>query len=292
MQGLTEQNLVKRWNRRNFFIFLLVIIALVCGELFFHFVEIGIGRYLVWQNEGRERTGRSWVKVKNITAAGSSLESYSQNVRKEEKQLREINTFPQLLKLLNTNGPMTLPARHYLRVYNSLPQDLNSILIPPDSLIAFRSTGTLENVYVELNENGFRNVFLNQNNDFLLENTLDGTALDMLEKHGSSQILDITNTARFEARTFELNRFQELLDEISFETKNSFISAMPALIEFAGPTTKIAISNEIISNFHEVAIANDNLRAIVYYIPADWINELIEVFEEQDFEQDDEEYLL
>lgn len=167
------------------------------------------------------------------------------------------------------------------------------MLIPPDSLIFYRSDGMLENVYVELNNNGFRNVFLDRNNQILAENTLDRNALDMLSRNGTSQILDVSNEERFQARTFSLVRFQQLLDEISFETKNSFLSAMPALVELASPTTRVAISNEIINNFHEVAIANDNLRAVVYYIPADWINELIEVFEEQDFEQThDEESLL
>ncbi len=293
MQEQIDINSIKKWNRRNFAIFILGIAAIICAELYFHFVEIGIGRYLVWQNEGRERIGRSWVEAKNINEAGSSLENYSQKVRKQEQRLSEINSLPQLLQLLKTEGRMTLPAKHFLRIYTSLPQALNSLLIPADELIAYRSNGELENVYVELGEDGLHTVFLSPENEILLKNTLAPDAIDMLEKHGSNRILDIKNDTRFRARIFTLHRFQQLLDEISFETKNSFISAMPALLEVANENTIIAISNEIVDNFHEVAIANDNLRAVVYYIPADWINELIEVFEEQDFEQSDaEEYFL
>lgn len=293
MQEQIGIDTIKKWNRRNFIFFSLGIIALVAAELMTHFIEIGIGHYLVWQNAGRERIGRSWSEAKNITAAGTSLESYSQKIRQQEQQLQEINSLQQLLQLIDKETRTTIPANHFLRIYNSLPSALNSLFIPADVLIAYRSKGELESVYVERNKSGLRTVFLSPDNQILLETRLDKQALDMLLVHGTSQVIDISNDARFRARKFTLQRFQQLLDEISFETKTSFINTMPALVEVANPNTRIAISNEIVDNFHEVAIANDNLRAVVYYIPADWINELIEVFEEQDFDQSDtEEYFL
>ena len=293
MQEQIGTDTIKKWNRRNIIIFIFSIIVLVVAELYFHFIEFGIGHYLVWQNEGRERVGRSWAEAKNVTAAGTSLESYSQKVRQEEQRLRQINTLNELLQLLQSETRVTLPPEVFLRVYNSLPQALNPLFIPADELIEYRVNGELENVYVELGSNGLRTVFLSPGNKILLENTLDPQALDMLKTHGTSQVIDISNDDRFRARKFTLRRFQQLLDEISFETKTSFLNAMPALLEVANQNPRIAISNEIVDNFHEVAIANDNLRAVVYYIPADWINELIEVFEEQDFEQSDtEEFFL
>ena len=292
MQGLTDYNLVKKWNRRNFLIFTAVFVVFVICELMFHFIEVGIGQYLVWQNEGRERVGRSWTDAENQLAAGSSLENYSQKIRQQERDLNNIHTFRELLQALTNKSSMTLPAAHFLRIYSSIPQNLNAVLISPDSLIQYRISGNLENVYTELTENGLRCYFLDNENQFLHVSLVEGSALDMFVKHGNSIVMDIASEARFQSRTFDLSRFQQLIDELPFDMKNNFLRAMPALVQFAGPSTKVAISDEITNNFHEVAIANDNIRAFIYYIPADWVNELIEVLDEQDFDQYEEEFIF
>ncbi|MFQ5632595.1 MAG: hypothetical protein ACE5I1_27825, partial [bacterium] len=72
----------------------------------------------------------------------------------------------------------------------------------------------------------------------------------------------------------------------------SFLQAMPALFEFAQPTTRIAISNKITNNLVEVAVATDNLRAFLYYLPEEWINDLVSVLDDEDFIRDENENFL
>jgi len=64
------------------------------------------------------------------------------------------------------------------------------------------------------------------------------------------------------------------------------------MVEYAGPAMKVAVSDRIDDGLVQVAVAVDNLEAYVYFVPEDWINDLILVLDEEDFDPDEDEIFL
>jgi len=71
----------RRLLRRQDAVWILAALVVVVAELGFDVIERGIGRYLVWQNSGRQRIGRSWEAAQSRAVAGTRLEQAQQEIR-------------------------------------------------------------------------------------------------------------------------------------------------------------------------------------------------------------------
>ncbi len=283
----------QRWRRRGrlflgFFILLFLVL-----EFRFDIVERGLGLYLVWQNDGRQKVGRSWVAEQQQLLAGTNLEKFAREMRDRDRELNNLRTFPELVRLTARREQVVLPPEVFSRVYNSLPNFLNSLIVLPDSLLYYRANGILENVVFNQSDAGLQVILLDDRNRILLNKILTPVQMDMLLNHGKRITLDVTTDERFSPeRVFSLARFQELLDRLSYARKNDFLYALPAMVQYAGPAMKVAVSDRINDGLVQIAVAVDNIEAYVYFIPEDWINDLILVLDEEDFIPDEDETFL
>ncbi len=296
MEKLQAQNNLmpwQRWHRRGrlflgFFILLFLVL-----EFRFDIVERGLGLYLVWQNDGRQKVGRSWVAEQQQLLAGTNLEKFAREMRDRDRELNNLRTFPELVRLTARREQVVLPPEVFSRVYNSLPNFLNSLIVLPDSLLYYRANGILENVVFNQSDAGLQVILLDDRNRILLNKILTPVQMDMLLNHGKRITLDVTTDERFSPeRVFSLARFQELLDRLSYARKNDFLYALPAMVQYAGPAMKVAVSDRINDGLVQIAVAVDNIEAYVYFIPEDWINDLILVLDEEDFIPDEDETFL
>ncbi len=283
----------QRWRLRGrlflgFFILLFLVL-----EFRFDIVERGLGLYLVWQNDGRQKVGRSWVAEQQQLLAGTNLEKFAREMRDRDRELNNLRTFPELVRLTARREQVVLPPEVFSRVYNSLPNFLNSLIVLPDSLLYYRANGILENVVFNQSDAGLQVILLDDRNRILLNKILTPVQMDMLLNHGKRITLDVTTDERFSPeRVFSLARFQELLDRLSYARKNDFLYALPAMVQYAGPAMKVAVSDRINDGLVQIAVAVDNIEAYVYFIPEDWINDLILVLDEEDFIPDEDETFL
>lgn len=273
----------RRWNRPYWYGAIAALLLIVVFEWQTYFVERAIGRYLVWQNEGREKIGRRWKIEEQQLLAGTRLEKLSRELRAREKQLNKIATFKQLLRSVLNKEQQSLPPAGFTRIYQTLPGFFQPLIIPADSLLSYRVANRLENVLCRSSFSGVEILFLDRQGRVEHASRLSRRQLDMLLGHGEEVIVDVERDARFVDRVFWLRHFRQVLTALDEDRQHDFLRAMPAMLELAGPATRVAISNKIVDEFVEVAIAPDNTRARIYYIPEDWIIDFISVLNEEDF---------
>ncbi len=282
-----------RWRRQNRIWISVFLLLFVILEFRFDIIERGVGMYLVWQNGGRQKVGRSWAAEQQQLLAGTNLEKFAREMRDRDRELNNLHTFPELVQLTARRDQLVVPPEVFSRVYNSLPSFLGSLIVSPDSLLFYRANGILENIVFNQSDAGLQVILLDQRNRILQNKHLTSAQMDMLINHGMRVNLDVSTDERFSPeRIFSLARFQELLDRLSFVRKNDFLHALPAMVEYAGPAMKVAVSDRIDEGLVQVAVAVDNLEAYVYFIPEDWINDLILVLDEEDFIPDEDEIFL
>ena len=293
MQALFDLKIYQKWNRRNWLIAFFLLFVLFALEYQFYIVERAIGRYLAWNNLGREQLGPQWEKANNRLAAGSRLENIAFERRETERKLERIASFAQLLEFMANQNRLELSADHFDRIYNNLPFYLKPLILPPDSMLYFGANGLISNTLWLQNVTFLDIYFLNRDNQILTQATLDKEQIDMILKHGVADNMNIDSEARFSVvRTFTLMRFLNRLERLDYEVRQNFFKAMPAIFEHADPSTRIAISNKITNNLVEIAVSTEPLRAIRYYLPDDWINDLISVLDDEDFKRNEDENFL
>jgi hypothetical protein len=293
MHEFYDVNLYRKWNRRVGLWVLLAVLVLGVLEWRFFIVERAIGHYLVWNNLGREELGPQWEKANSRIVAGSRLENIAFERRQSERKLEGVRTFGQALELLTENRRLELAPEHFERVYNSLPFYLKPLILAPDSLIYLGANGLLANTLWMQNVTFLEIYFLGHGNEVLSKATLDKEQIDMILRHGRQENVNIDAEPRFSViRAFSLPGFLQKIDRLDYATRQNFLQAMPAIFEFARPATRIAISNKLADNLVEVAVATDNFRAFIYYLPEEWINDLVSVLDDEDFRRDENEDFL
>lgn len=286
MVEITDLHAYRRWNRRVWLILLALFAVAAVFEWQFYFVERAIGRYLVWRNSGREQSGPRWEQANSRLAAGSRLESIAYQRRESERKLEQINTFAQLLEVMQAQTQFELAPVHFERIYNNLPFYLKSQILPPDSLLELGAHGLLVNTLWLRGPTSLVVYFLGRNNEVLTKATLLSEQIEMILRHGQRVNLNIDSEPRFSTiRPFPLARFLRLLQRLDYDTQQNFLQNMPALFQYANPGTRIAISNKITNGLVEVAIATGNFHVFLYYLPEEWINDLVSVLNDEDFRQ-------
>ncbi|MFQ5631990.1 MAG: hypothetical protein ACE5I1_24735, partial [bacterium] len=100
MNDFLDFAVYRKWNRRNWFVAILALAVLFVLEWQFFFIERAIGRYLVWNNLGREQLGPQWEKANSRLAAGSRLENVAFERREAERKLGNLHTFGQVLDFM------------------------------------------------------------------------------------------------------------------------------------------------------------------------------------------------
>ncbi|MDQ7062612.1 MAG: hypothetical protein Q9P90_00030 [candidate division KSB1 bacterium] len=269
----------RTWNRKYWMLALALLIALTGLEARTYFVEKALGQYLAWQNPGREKVGRQWQVEQKRLLAGTRLEKISKELRSREKQLASIPNFLELIRRVLQENQLVIPAQHFIRLYHTLPFFLKEHVIAPDSLIALRLQDRLDNVILNREADGVEMVLIDAQSR--IENILylSNELLDVFFKHGQSEVVDVTSDPRFAGRVFRFELFWQNLSQLPKGMQNNFLQAMPDLLTLAGPTAKVAISNKISENLVEVAVAPDNFRAVIYYLPEDWIINFVSTLE-------------
>lgn len=288
-----DRNAYQKWNRRLWGAALLVAVLFGVIEWHYNIVERGLGRYLVWKNAGREKFGPQWEKSNNRLLAGTRLEHITSQLRESERQLETIRSFDGLLQLLAHEQQKVLPPAQFERIYSSLPFYLKPLIIAPDSLIAFGARGALEQVYCVRGKGALEIFFLDTRNEPLSQARLAEPQLEMIARHGKEQIVNIETHPSFsELRIWSLAQFLRRLQRLPYHQQQNFLQALPAMVELASPATRVAISNKISDNLVEVAVAPDNVRAYIYYVPEEWVNDLVSGFERDDYRYDQNKDLL
>ena len=107
MQAQKDLLAFRTWNRKMAIYFSVFAVLFVGLEYQFKFVEMALGQYLVWQNEGREKSGRGWLAEKDQTADGAGLERTLQLLREEEREKEKIQTLGEVLDRLSKKKTFT-----------------------------------------------------------------------------------------------------------------------------------------------------------------------------------------
>lgn len=270
----------RRWNRKYWIAAIVLFVGITVLEWRTDFVEKALGHYLVWQNAGREKVGRRWQVEKKQVLAGTRLEKLSQELRSREKQLAAISSFDQLLDLVAQEKQVVLPDHHFVRLYETLPWYLKTLLLPPDSLVALQLVGGLENVLFNQAREQVEVLVLAGESRVSHYSLLSDAQVEILRNHGQLVPMNIAADPRYQGRLFAFPAFWKMLSSAQEgQVQEQFLEALPALLEHARPTTKIGISNSMVDQFVEIAVAPDNVRAYLYYVPDSWIIDFVNQLE-------------
>ena len=270
--------------RRQYFLICLILGLVLIGEMAFDIVERAMGRYLVWQNAGREKIGRSWEQAQQRGTAGVQLESVTRERRRQALELESISNFEELVQYVETNQQTILPPAQFLQIYHQLPYFLQPLLFNPDSLVTDARTQRVANVVVDGNRSRFNVVMLGSNNQTVRRASLSIEQMNLLINYGKERNLNVRSESRFANYFFSAGEFWDLYESLHPLRRRQFIQEVPLLTESAGEITGVGISNQYTNEFVEVAFAVSGIRAYVYYLPEDYVMDLLSPDREKAYE--------
>lgn len=276
----TYQQLIRRQ-----YLWVGVIFALVlAGEMAFDVVERAAGKYLVWQNASREKIGRSWEQEPKRIAADSLLANLTRKRRSQTLEIESISNLEELIQYVETNQQALLPPSQFLQIYRQLPYFLQPLIAAPDSLVADARAQRLVNVLAEGNRSLFNLIMFDAGSQTIRRSSLNADKLDLLFKYGKEQSLNVRRQARFADYIFTADEFWDLFERLHPLRRRQFIEAVPLLTESAGQIIAAGISNQTGNEFVEVAFAISESRAYVYYLPEDYVMDLLSPDRERAFD--------
>jgi hypothetical protein len=255
----------------------------LAGELTLDIVERAIGKYLIWQNASRSKIGRSWEQEQQRSAAGVSLENVFRQRRRQALELESIFNLEELVQYVETNQQAVLPPSQFLQIYRDLPYFLQPLVANPDSLVADARSKKLANVLADGNRSLFNLILIDSYSQTIRRATLNTDKLNLLINYGKEQNLSVQRTARFADYVFDPATFWDLFERLHPLRRRQFIQAVPLLTESAGQITGVGISNQP-GEFVETAFAISDNRACVYYLPEDYVMDLLSPDRERAFE--------
>ncbi len=270
---------------RQQYLWIGVIFALVLiGEMAFDVVERAIGTYLVWQNASHEKIGRSWEQEPKQIVADSLLANLTRKRRSQALEIESISNLEELVQYVETNQQAILPPAQFLQIYRQLPYFLQPLLAVPESLVTDARTQRLANVLAEGNRSLFNLLVLDADNRTLRRASLSADKIDLLVNYGKEQNLSVRRQARFANYLLNPNEFWDLFERLHPLRRRQFIEEVPLLAESAGQITAVGISSQNANEFVEVAFAISDSRACVYYLPEDYVMDLLSPDREKAFE--------
>lgn len=253
-----------------------LLIGLVAfGEIAFDIFERVAGRYLVWQNAGREKTGRSWEQAQQRGAASVQLENVTRERRQQALELESISNLDELTQYVETNQQTVLPPAQFLQIYHQLPYFLQPLLFNPDSLVSDARTLRTANVVVSGNRSQLNLVMLDASNRTVRRAALSSEQMSLLMNYGKEQNVNIRSERRFSDYLFTATEFWSLFESLHPLRRRQFIQEVPLLTQAAGQITAVGISNQNTNEFVEVALAVSEIRAYIYYLPEDYVMDLL-----------------
>jgi hypothetical protein len=262
-----------------------IIFAIVlAGEMAFDVVERAAGKYLVWQNASREKIGRSWEQEPKRIAADSLLANLTRKRRSQTLEIESISNLEELIQYVETNQQALLPPSQFLQIYRQLPYFLQPLIAAPDSLVADARTQRLANVLAEGNRSLFHLIMLDAGNQTIRRTSLNADKLSLLFNYGKEQNLGVRRQPRFANYIFTADEFWDLFERLHPLRRRQFIEAVPLLTESAGQIIAAGISSQTGNEFVEVAFAISESRAYVYYLPEDYVMDLLSPDRERAFD--------
>jgi len=274
----------QKFVRRQYVVIGAVLGLALLGEMLFDMTERAIGRYLVWQNAGREKIGRSWEQAQQRGAAGVQLESVTRERRRQALELESITNFDELVQYIETNQQTVLPPSQFLQIYHQLPYFLQPLLFNPDSLVTDARTQRVANVVVDGNRSRFNLVMLGPDNKTVRRAALNTDQMNLLMNYGKPRNLSVRSENRFANFFFTAPEFWNLFESLHPLRRRQFIQDVPLLTESAGEITAAGISNQYTNEFVEVAFALADNRAYIYFLPEDYVMDLLAPDRDRAFE--------
>jgi len=273
MSGLVHD--YKKFVRGQNLWWMIAAVLLIGGELFFDIAERAIGRYLVWQNAGRQKIGRSWEAVESRAVAGSRLEQTQQEIRQRSGNLASLDDFDQLLQFVQSNQRAVLPLSQFAAIYRTVPEIFQPLLVSPDALLQYVSAGRAVSALCAFQNSTLEIFLLDAEDRSVYQSSLSREHLRMLALHGREQQLDLTRTKRFAARMLTADAFYRLLDELPADQRGWLLRQVKILTEPENRFTRMSISDEVSDGFLEIAFAMNAYRCRIYYLPEPWVNEYL-----------------
>ncbi len=253
----------------------LMIGLVVLGEMAFDIVERTVGRYLVWQNAGREKTGLSWEQAQQRGAASVQLENVTRERRQQALALESISNLEELAQYVETNQQTVLPPAQFLQIYHQLPYFLQPLLFNPDSLVTDARTLRTANVAVSGNRSQLNVVMLDAGSQTVRRAALNAEQMSLLMNYGKERNVNLRSESRFADYLFTANEFWNLFESLHPLRRRQFIQEVPLLTQTAGQITLVGISNQNANEFVEVALAVSDTRAYIYFLPEDYLMDLL-----------------
>lgn len=253
----------------------LLIGLVVLGEMAFDIVERTVGRYLVWQNAGRQKTGLSWEQAQQRGAASVQLENVTRERRQQALVLESISNLEELAQYVETNQQTVLPPAQFLQIYHQLPYFLQPLLFNPDSLVTDARTLRTANVAVSGNRSQLNVVMLDAGNQTVRRAALNAEQMSLLMNYGKERNINLRNESRFADYLFTADEFWSLFESLHPLRRRQFIQEVPLLTQTAGQITLVGVSNQNANEFVEVALAVSDLRAYIYFLPEDYLMDLL-----------------
>jgi len=253
-----------------------LLIGLVAfGEIAFDIFERVVGRYLVWQNAGREKVGLSWEQAQQRGAAGVQLENVTRERRRQALELESISNFEELAQYVETNQQTVLPPAQFLQIYHQLPYFLQPLLFNPDSLVSDARTLRTANVAVSGNRSQLNVVMLDAGSRTVRRAGLNVEQMSLLMNYGKERNINIRGESRFADYFFPAAEFWNFFESLHPLRRRQFIQEVPLLTQAAGQITLVGISNQNANEFVEVALAVSETQAYIYYLPEDYLMDLL-----------------
>ncbi len=260
----------RRFTRRPLWFAGAVVVLLLLAEMAFNIVERALGHYLVWQNGGRPKIGRTWQEGESRLAANTKVEEITRSMRERVRALSSITNFDELLAFLNANPSVTLSPEQFGVIYQGLPEFFRPLVVPAEELLKISRAQQLANVLIERQPERLEILLATLNQQVTYRSELTIEQVNMLANHGREVVLDLRTAPRFKDQMLVSSDFFEILDRQFVDERERLLRELPVLTDLGITIVRVAFSKDLTAGFVETAFALDEARARIYYLPEEW----------------------
>ncbi len=215
----------------------LIIVIFLVAEIFFDIFEIAVGRFLLWTNPIRPKTGRLWEEEEKDQSGSLTVNEIEKTPEQENQQ--PIRRVDDLLAALSMRDSYTMTIEEFTMFYKSIPIHHSKTLLDPLEFIRLDRNPDWQSVRFSRTDDQIVIDFLDGYDNLLYENIIRRQALESEDGAPSSVLAE---KDEFEGRVVSALTFFDAFENLSRAYQLQIVNDPYKLVQWGKSLQQVGIS--------------------------------------------------
>jgi len=215
----------------------MLVVVLLVAETFFDIFEIAVGRFLLWTNPVRPKTGRLWEEEAKDQSGSLTVNDIEKPSEQQNQQ--PIRRIDDLLATLSLRESYTMNREEFTVFYKSIPIHFSKTLLDPLEFIRLTRNPDWQSVRFSRTDDQIVIDFLDGYDNLLHENIIQRHVLESEEGAPSSMLAELEE---FDNRIVSASTFFDAFENLSRTYQLQIVNDPYKLVQWGESLQQVGIS--------------------------------------------------